>query len=271
MAFVRHRGDAKSVTKTTRGDAKAKPVNEKRKPGGDGQTAPPGPTVNVRRAKVLDAKQFEKALKQAGDYAEDQAMGLGLRSFGADETMDSLSIELLTLRIEVILRLSFQAGLRAREIAWLRWNVNVLDAERQIGDSLHVTRDIGKRSMERTIPLAPELRKVLKRLYEVTPNDQYVVFRLDDPAGGPLSPNAVVQFVKRYFKAVGFIGCTSHSGRRTFITTAARLANLHNASLKDVQELAGHKHLGTTAKYIEPSDQQRKLVSVLFPGATGRG
>ena len=59
-------------------------------------------------------------------------------------------------------------------------------------------------------------------------------------------------------------GCSSHSGRRTFITRAARLVHKAGGSLRDVQLLAGHRSIQTTQRYIDgDSDAQRKLVSLI--------
>ena len=58
-------------------------------------------------------------------------------------------------------------------------------------------------------------------------------------------------------------GC-SHSGRRTFITRSARLLPKIGDSLRDVQELAGHRSLTTTERYIQGDrDAQRKLVRLV--------
>jgi integrase/recombinase XerD len=59
-------------------------------------------------------------------------------------------------------------------------------------------------------------------------------------------------------------GCSSHSGRRTFITRAARLVQQVGGSLRDVQLLAGHRSIQTTQGYIDGgTDAQRRLVSLI--------
>jgi integrase/recombinase XerD len=57
---------------------------------------------------------------------------------------------------------------------------------------------------------------------------------------------------------------SSHSGRRTFITRAARKASEVGGSLRDVQQLAGHASLGMTQRYIEgDTNAKRKLIGLL--------
>ena len=63
---------------------------------------------------------------------------------------------------------------------------------------------------------------------------------------------------------VGFVGCSSHSGRRSFITQAACKVGLCGKSLRDVQALAGYASLTTTARYIETDGEaQAKLVNLV--------
>src|SRR5437867_7786301 len=59
-------------------------------------------------------------------------------------------------------------------------------------------------------------------------------------------------------------GCSSHSGRRTFMTRAARKVSQVGGSLRDVQELAGHTSLAMTQRSIEgDTEAKRKLVALL--------
>ena len=60
------------------------------------------------------------------------------------------------------------------------------------------------------------------------------------------------------------LGCSSHSGRRTFITNAARKISTVGGSLRDVQMLAGHSSLAVTQRYIEgDSEARRKIVDIV--------
>ncbi len=79
-----------------------------------------------------------------------------------------------------------------------------------------------------------------------------------------MSPTSIVIWFSRAFRNIGLKGCSSHSGRRTFITRAARLVHKVGGSLRDVQLLAGHRSIQTTQRYIDgDTDAQRKLVSMI--------
>ena len=78
------------------------------------------------------------------------------------------------------------------------------------------------------------------------------------------SPQAIVNMFQRWYRHLGFVGCSSHSGRRTFITNAARKISTVGGSLRDVQMLAGHSNIRTTQAYIEANPEaQVRIVDLV--------
>ena len=161
--------------------------------------------------------------------------------------------------------LSVKAGLRAKEIASLTWAM-VTDAEGQVADTLHLEDRARKGNKGgRTIPLHPSLHAALVALHahrgaEAWP-DRPV---LHSERGRGLSAATVQLWFYRLYTSLGLTGCSSHSGRRTFITRAARKGAEAGGSLRDVQQLAGHTSLATTQRYIEgDTDAKRKLITLI--------
>ena len=74
---------------------------------------------------------------------------------------------------------------------------------------------------------------------------------------------SIVVWFARAYRAVGLEGCSSHSGRRTFITRAARLVHKAGGSIRDVQLLAGHRSIQTTQRYIALARQMDEAVASL--------
>jgi len=160
----------------------------------------------------------------------------------------------------VIVLLAAKAGLRAGEIGKLTWDM-VLGPTGNIGSVIELRDIAAKNGSGRLIPLHPDLRQALAA-YRRLSTDAGPVIRSE--RGGPMTPLSIVVWFNRAFRKVGLHGCSSHSGRRTFITRAARLVHHAGGSLRDVQMLAGHRSIQTTQRYIDgDTDVQRKLVSMI--------
>ena len=165
-------------------------------------------------------------------------------------------------RNRVIILLSFKAGLRACEISGLQWPM-VLSTDHRLGDILTITGAIAKKGSGRRIPIHPQLRRALDVHHRA----------VGRPAAGPIirsqrgtgmTPDSIVNWFGVLYRELGLIGCSSHSGRRTFITRSARLLAKTGGSLRDVQELAGHRALTTTERYIAGDrDAQRRLIALI--------
>ena len=165
------------------------------------------------------------------------------------------------LRNQVIVLLSLKAGLRAAEIANLTWEM-VVDPMGEIATTLELQDRVAKKGSGRVIPIHPDLREALMQLRSKGSGTSGAVIQSE--RGGPMRPIAIVCWFAKAYRAIGLKGCSSHSGRRTFITRAARLVHKAGASLRDVQLLAGHRSLLTTQRYIDgDTDSQRQLVALI--------
>lgn len=163
-------------------------------------------------------------------------------------------------RNRVLVLFSLKAGLRAGEIAKATWEM-LLAADGSIGGTLELHDSAAKKKSGRRIPLHSELRAALQELLIWSPPSGPIV---RSERGGRMTPGSVVNWFADAYCSLNLVGCSSHSGRRTFITRAARSIHRAGGSLRDVQMLAGHRSIETTQRYIDgDTDAQRKLVALI--------
>lgn len=167
-------------------------------------------------------------------------------------------------RNRVIACLSFFVGLRAAEIAHVKWRM-VLNAEGKVGDSLCLENEAAKKLSGRVIPLNAEVRAALDvYLAQLSPQPRRDDFILRSERGAAMRSQSIVNWFREVYAALGIAGASSHSGRRHFVTMAARRISEVGGSLRDVQDLAGHRALSTTQLYIaQNSDAQRRVVELI--------
>ncbi|MGE3542230.1 MAG: tyrosine-type recombinase/integrase, partial [Candidatus Tectimicrobiota bacterium] len=109
----------------------------------------------------------------------------------------------------VLLLLSLQAGLRAKEIADLTWAM-VTEASGQVGDALHLPNRASKgQTGGRTIPLPPALQQALEAWHEarqaLATSERAVLF---SERGGRLSPATVRLWCHRLYTTLHLDGCS---------------------------------------------------------------
>ena len=192
--------------------------------------------------------------------------GLGKQA----KTLNKAQIEMIStylrnrrngLRNQTIFLLSVRAGFRAKEIAGLTWEM-VLTPSGEISDCIHLTNSASKgKSGGRIIPMHDSIRSNLEALVDQLVPEGAVI---GSERSSSVAPQMIVNLFRGWYSDLGLAGCSSHSGRRTFLTTAAQKISLVGGSLRDVQALAGHKSLQTTQRYIEVTvEAQRKVIHQL--------
>jgi integrase len=137
------------------------------------------------------------------------------------------------------------------------------NADGQISRAIHLHDNASKGRSGKTIPMRTEVRSGLQELAgqaKVKPDD----FVIRTERSKRTSAQVIVNLFARWYEILGFSGCSSHSGRRTSITNAARKISTVDGSLRDVQILAGHSNLRTTQRYIEPNaSAQTKVIQLI--------
>jgi integrase/recombinase XerD len=163
------------------------------------------------------------------------------------------------LRDRTIVLVSFNAGLRAKEIASLTVG-DVFDAEGAVRDQFVLQGRQSKGGKARTVYLNQRLRRALAE-YATT-------IALADPKrplfesqkGGHFSANTMCQLFLEIYRAVGLKDASSHSGRRTFITRMAA----QGVGVRVLAALAGHSSIQVTQRYIDVNaDQLASAVELL--------
>jgi len=163
------------------------------------------------------------------------------------------------LRNKVIFLLSVKAGLRAKEIAHLKWDM-LTASDGTMCHSISLRDDATKGKSGGVVWLNKILRASLIELYEESCPSDEGLYVIQTERSDHTSPQSIVNLFALWYRQMGFKGCSSHSGRRTFITNAAKRISSVGGSMRDVQMLARHTSLNMTMRYIEADVEAMKKV-----------
>ena len=200
-------------------------------------------------------------------------MGLGKQS----KVLNKSQIEMISnylrskrngLRNETIFLLSVKSGLRSKEISQLQWKYVLKSDGETIDDYINLPNSSSKGKSGRIIPLHKSIRENLqllliehKKYRSFDLNSSFIVRTERSPF---TSSQSVVNMFQSWYRKLGLLGCSSHSGRRTFITETSKKISLVGGSLRDIQMMVGHSSLQTTQRYIESdSESQMKVVNLI--------
>ena len=199
-------------------------------------------------------------------------MGLGKQS----KTLNKSQIQMVSnhlrngrngLRNQTIFLLSVRSGLRAKEISQLSWK-EVCNSDGEVDTQINLTNQTSKGNSGRVIPLHKSVRENLIELLErhrkydaFNINTSFIVRTERSPF---TTSQTIINMFQKWYQTLGLIGCSSHSGRRTFITETSKKISLVGGSLRDIQMMSGHSSLQTTQRYIDgDSESQRKVVDLI--------
>ncbi len=172
-------------------------------------------------------------------------------------------------RDRAMLLMTFYAGMRIAEVAATRIK-DVLAADGTIKQEINLSAEQTKGKHSRTVCMPEKLRKEI-RAYLLTRYNSKELIALNYSAAinSPLfatqkrsgfDRNTACYHFHMLYKAAGIEGASSHSGRRSFITKLSA----KSVPLKVLMELAGHRQMQTTQRYIDVTqDMKRAAVELV--------
>lgn len=186
--------------------------------------------INLNPAEGIEMPKLPQ--KEPNFLSEEEYLGLL-------EAVSRYSTPFYKERDMAIICLFLGAGLRVSELVSLK--TDNIDLRNQL---IKIHR---KGDKEQILPINSMVSDSLKKYLKIRPNvDYYTCFI--SKRGGPIKANSVYHLVKKYLLLADInkdkMGC--HILRHTFCTA---LLN-KGVNLVAIQELAGHKNLETTRKYL---------------------
>ena len=173
-----------------------------------------------------------------------------------DKILNYLNGHKYAFRNRAMFLLTHGCGVRIKELVSIRI-CDVLNREGQIREEINLSKDQTKGSLGRTVYLSTKMRDLihsylcerfgLRDLYAVTMTDtSRALFANQKNNERGFSASTGCQMFHYWYKHCSIDGGSSHSGRRGFITN---LAN-KGVAIHVLKELAGHKSISVTEKYI---------------------
>ena len=170
-----------------------------------------------------------------------------------DQVLDYIASRSYAMRNRVMFLTGLWSGMRVGEIASLAVG-DVRNTDGSVRAEIRLTAEQTKGRHPRTVFLPQKLRDELQMYFDM---------RGMVPATNPLfitagrkrfSANVMAQHFHYLFKRAGIAGASSHSMRRSFITLLAS----RGIGVRVLAELAGHRSIAVTQKYIDVNDDMKR-------------
>jgi len=186
-----------------------------------------------------------------GDNTMAQAKTLSTADI--EQLLSYITTRKYAARNRAMVLLTHWAGLRIGEVAVLRWS-DVMNLDGRVKDEIRLLPDMTKGRHARTVFVNMRLREELAAYAAqarcVDRSCPFFASQKSIRAG--FNANSLAQTFALLYAGAGLEGASSHSGRRTFLTS---LANKGTA-IHILKTLAGHRSISTTAAYLYSSPSQ---------------
>lgn len=163
-------------------------------------------------------------------------------------------------RNRALILASFWTGMRVGELSSLRIS-DVVNDDGSIKDEIRLAAEQTKGSKGRVVMLGDRIRKELAvYMATIKTNNPLRPFFFSQRCRSGFTANSLCQHFAVMYRTAGLAGASSHSGRRTFITTLAH----KGVGVRVLMALAGHQNMSTTQRYIDLNDEMLKVAVSLI-------
>jgi integrase/recombinase XerD len=157
-------------------------------------------------------------------------------------------------RNRLMLLMTHWAGMRVGEVAALRVQ-DVRDTTGSVLPEIRLSASQTKGQHARVVFVSERLRKEIASYLKTLPTGESGATPLfGTQKREAFSANTLCQTLNTLYRRAGLDGATSHSGRRSFITTLAS----KGVGVRVLASLAGHRSIATTQRYIDVNDDMKR-------------
>ncbi len=170
-----------------------------------------------------------------------------------DQVLAYIASRSFALRNRVMLLTGFYSGMRCGEIASLSV-ADVCNADGTVKSEIRLTADQTKGRHPRTVFVPQKLRAELQAYLDLRKplNHKHPLFITAGRKG--FTANGMTQHFFWLFRNAGIAGASSHSMRRSYISTLAA----RGIGVRVLASLAGHRSIAVTQRYIDVNDDMKR-------------
>lgn len=167
--------------------------------------------------------------------------------------LDNIASNPHAARNRLMLLMTHWAGMRVGEVAALKiGDVRNVDGSVKHEIRLDAAQTKGKHA--RVVFLSDKLRREIASYLKSLKVEEARLPMIRTQKRRAFSANTLCQTINAIYRRAGIEGATSHSGRRSFITTLAS----KGIGVRVLAALAGHRSIATTQAYIDVNDEMKR-------------
>ncbi len=183
------------------------------------------------------------------------ATAKSLTAVEVEKVLQHIATKAFPLRNRVMFMMTAMAGMRVGEVCDLKIS-DVRNADGSVKSEIYLAAERVKHNHARTVYVSSRLQQELADYIATRPwlYDAQPLFFTQKSMSRGFTPNTMTQHFHWLYKAAGVQGASSHSGRKTFLTSLAS----QGISVFVLASLAGHKSIATTQKYVTVNDDMKR-------------